>query len=77
MTEMETGVEANVSSKGRDLVDTSANPLFQTRKVTGNILSSEDDVIAHKLQDTDENNFYFWVFVFVIVLFLTLMIAIY
>ncbi|MHA2028300.1 MAG: hypothetical protein ACXAC2_24655 [Candidatus Kariarchaeaceae archaeon] len=73
---METGVESNVSSKGRDLVDTSANPLFQTRKVTGDILSSDDDVIAHKLQDDESDNYYYWMFIVVLILFMALILAI-
>ncbi|MFV2013842.1 MAG: hypothetical protein ACC656_00300, partial [Candidatus Heimdallarchaeota archaeon] len=64
-------IMVDVSSDSRsNLVDTNADSLFQTRTVTGNIISDDDDIIANRQRNDDEGGDTYWMYVFIIVFFL-------
>ncbi len=66
----------SVISKNRNLIDTKSHGLFQTRNVTGDILSDEEDLIANIHRDDSEDNYYFWMVVLFFVFLMVLIAAI-
>ena len=76
MYKMENGVEMSVNSKDGNIVDTKSHGLFQTRNVTGNILSDDEDLIANMHRNDDEGNYFFWMFIFVIIFFMVVIASI-
>ena len=73
---MENGVEMSVNSKNGNIVDTKSHGLFQTRNVTGNIMSDDEDLIANLHRNDDEGNYYFWMFILVIIFFMVVIAVI-
>jgi len=73
---MENGVEMSVTSRDGNIVDTKSHALFQTRKITGKILTDDDDLIANLHRNDDQGNYYFWMFILVIILFMALIVVI-
>lgn len=73
---LEITIDVN-SSPESNLVDTSTNPLFQTRNITGKILDSDDDIIANKQRNDEESSGIYWMYIFVIIFFLAMMVIYY
>jgi len=69
-------VDARNPSVSTNLVNTKANPLFQTREITGSI-DDDPDIIANRLQKDDEGSFEYWQYVllFIIIMILIVVVA--
>ncbi|OLS25240.1 MAG: hypothetical protein HeimC2_19160 [Candidatus Heimdallarchaeota archaeon LC_2] len=76
MDKMEAGVEMSVHSTNANIIDTKSHGLFQTRNVTGKILSDDEDLIANLHRNNDQGNYYFWMFILVIIFFMVLIAVI-
>lgn len=75
LTKMEQGVEMSMHATDRKLVDTRRNVLFQTTKVTGNMIEDDEDIIAHRHRNDEEDNYYFWMVIVVVIFLMTLIVV--
>ena len=55
-----------------NIVDTKANPLFQTRKITGSLVGDDPDIIGNRMRRDEGSIMVFWggllVMVFIMIL---------
>ncbi|MHA2251988.1 MAG: hypothetical protein ACXAD7_16615 [Candidatus Kariarchaeaceae archaeon] len=68
-------VDAKETSISESLVDTKANPLFQTRELTGSI-GDDPDIIANRLHKDDEGNIGYWQYVLLLIIIMILIVIV-
>ncbi len=59
-----------------NIVETNANPLFQTRKITGSLIGEDPDIIGNKMRQDEDSTSTFWGGIVVIILIMVLIVIV-